>query len=188
MTHEDRVHDTCSTLDSGLRRRAGFPASHRRNSRTRFHLSGTRCVKSFETCPRWLAEPGSGLALCWVSKNVFRAAVLSIVLTLMAGPNASLLCAVWCHPEAATAGSCEHPNPTSTPNVAAKDSCPDITAASTTFVREDVRRGVSSPQAHRAVAVASFQLAPPATQATPNRHAAPAAALEARPLVLALRI
>jgi hypothetical protein len=122
-----------------------------------------------------------------VSIDVFRAAVLSIVLALVAGPNASLLCAVWCHPEAATAGPCEHPDPTSTPSIAGNDSCPDIAASSTALVREDVRREVSAPAQH-AVLVARFQFAPPPHHSASAREVANRSTLEARPLDLALRI
>jgi hypothetical protein len=122
-----------------------------------------------------------------VSIDVFRAAVLSIVLALVAGPNASLLCAVWCHPEAATAGPCEHPDPTSTPSIAGNDSCPDIAASSTALVREDVRREVSAPAQH-AVLVARFQFAPPPHHSASAREVANRSTLEAHPLVLALRI
>ena len=119
---------------------------------------------------------------------MFRAAVLSIVLTLAVGPNASLLCAIWCHPEAAAAGPCEHPNPTGTPSVTSNASCPDIAAASTAFVREDVRRGVSAPDALQAVVVAPFQFTPPPSYPTSVRESAQRSLLDARPLVLALRI
>ena len=119
---------------------------------------------------------------------MFRAAVLSIVLTLAVGSTASLLCAVWCHPEAAAAGPCEHPNPTSTPSVTSNDSCPDIAAASTAFVREDVRRGVSAPDALQAVVVAPFQFTPPPSHPASVRESAQRSLLDARPLVLALRI
>ena len=122
-----------------------------------------------------------------MSIDVFRAAVLSIVLMVVAGPHASLLCAVWCHP-AATAGPCEHRDPTTAPTVTANDSCADIVAASTAFVREDVRRGASAAQAHQAVDVAPFQFGPPPNHAVSVRESGQRAPLGARPLVLALRI
>lgn len=114
---------------------------------------------------------------------MFRAAVLPIVLTLAVGPNASLLCAVWCHPDAASAGQCGHPNATSTPRLATDDSCPAIVAGSTAFVREDTRRGVSTPQAQNAVVVPPFQFTPPPRHAASTREAAQSPPLETRPLV-----
>ena len=154
-------------------------------SRSRSRLQMHRASNRWESAPVGLAQAGPCLALWWVSIDVFRAAVLSIVLTLVAGPDASLLCAVWCHPEAATAGPCEHPDPTSTPSITANDSCPDIAASSTALVREDVRRGASAQQA---VLVARFQLARPPSNLASARDAGQRSPLEARPLVLPLRI
>ena len=119
---------------------------------------------------------------------MFRAAVLSIVLALVAGPQVPLLCAVWCHPEAAAATLCEHPDTAGALSVTANDSCPDIAAASTAFVREDVRRGVSAadPQ-HPAVVRALEYIRPPNSPEfgrVPGKHPP----LEGRPLVLTLRI
>lgn len=118
-----------------------------------------------------------------MSSNVFRAVVLSIVLTLAVGPNASLLCAVWCHPDAASAGQCEHPNATNTPRLGTDDSCPAIAAGSTAFVREDMRRGVSASQAQNAVVVPPFQFTLPLRHAPSTREAAQSPPLETRPLV-----
>ena len=127
------------------------------------------------------------LPLRLASIDVFRAAVLSIVLTLAVGPNASLLCAVWCHPDAST-GSCEHSDPTSTPSVTAKDGCPDIAAGMSALVREDVRRGVSASDAQYAVVGTPSQFGPPPTSPEfgpePGQHPPP----ETKPLILALRI
>lgn len=118
---------------------------------------------------------------------MFRAAVFSIVLTLVAGPNASLLCAVWCHPQAATAGPCEHPTPTSAPSLRSNDSCPDVTAPSMAVAREDVRRGGSAPDPH-AVDAAPFQFASQPRVRSSVDEAARVFRFDARPLVLALRI
>lgn len=119
---------------------------------------------------------------------MFRAAVLSIVLTLVAGPHASLLCAVWCHPEAAAAEPCEHRDATETPNVTANDSCPDIVAVTTAFVREDVRRGVSASDGQTAVLAPPFQFVAPPTTPEFGGESRQHPPLEARPLVFALRV
>jgi hypothetical protein len=47
--------------------------------------------------------------------HMVRAAVLSIVLTLVIGPNAGALCSVWCHPEQAATSSCPHQDATTSP-------------------------------------------------------------------------
>ena len=118
---------------------------------------------------------------------MFRAAVLSIVLALAVGPHGSL-CAVWCHPETATTGACEHQDPTSSPRVSGDDSCSDIAAGLTAFVREDVRRGVSASDVQHAVVVPPFQSVPPSTPSALGREPGQPPFLKARPLVLALRI
>lgn len=119
---------------------------------------------------------------------MFRVAVLSIVMTLAAGPGASLLCVLWCHPQAAAAEPCGHRGTTSAPGVTTNDGCPDISAGSTAFVREDLLRGVFTPQAQHAVVVPPFQFTPPSRHAALSRTTTQSRQLEARPLVLALRI
>ena len=119
---------------------------------------------------------------------MFRAAVLSIVLTLVAGPDASLLCAIWCHPEIATAGPCEHPDPMSTPGVTSNDSCPGMAAVTTAFVREDVRRDVSSSAGQIPLLIPPFQFVAPPRASELGRELRQQRPLEARPLVVSLRI
>ena len=127
------------------------------------------------------------LPLRMVSLNVFRAAVLSIVLTLAVGPNASLLCAVWCHPDAA-AGPCEHPDATSRSSATSEHSCPAIGGGSTAFVREDVRRGVSTPQTKYPVVVPPLLFTPPPPHALSIHAGAQSPPLQTRRVVLTLRI
>ena len=119
---------------------------------------------------------------------VFRAAVVAIVLTLVAGPNASLLCAVWCHAETAAARPCEHPDLSSTPGVRSNDSCPDIPAVTTAFVREDERRGVSSPHGQIAVLLPPFQFVAPPRSSEFGRELRQRPLREARPLGVTLQI
>jgi len=134
-----------------------------------------------------LASAGPGLALPWASTNVFRAFVLSIVLTLAVGQNASLLCAVWCHPAAGPTGACELQELSTSPSVAGNDDCPEVAAQATAFVREDVRREGSAPDALYAVVVPPFQFAPPSHLASGHGAGQPPP-LDARPRLLALRI
>ena len=171
-----------------LRDAAGFSALRGRNSATEPFFSGTTLAKCSGICRHRPLRTGAGLASATMSIDVFRAVVLSIVLTFAVGPNASLLCAVWCHPDAAPTGSCEHPNPTSTPTVTAKDGCPDVAAGTSASVREEVRRGVSASDGQHAVVVAPFQFVPPRTPPEFGRAPGQRPPLEARPLLLALRI
>jgi hypothetical protein len=118
---------------------------------------------------------------------VFRAALLSIVLTLAAGQNVALFCSVWCHSGEGMAGACEREMQTTAPGIVAVDDC-TFNGNPMVFVREDARRGTSVPDAESAVAVARFACAPPAagTRSAYEPNGRPL--LELRPLVLALRI
>lgn len=167
---------------------AGFSAPHRRNppQARRLHTYGERnCSESPAT---ELVTPGARLAVCTGSIDVFRIAVLSIVLALGVGPNASLLCAVWCHQEAAPIGACQHQAPTSSRSLTGTESCPDIAAATLALVREDVRRGGPASDGQHAVIVLAFQFVPPPNPTAFRREPGQHPPLEARPPVLALRI
>ena len=134
-----------------------------------------------------LASAGLGLAILCASTNVLRILVLSIVLALAVGQNASLLCAIWCHPAAGPIGPCEHQGPSTSPSVAGNHGCPVVAGPATAFVREDVRREGLAADAMYAVAVPPFRFAPPPQSAfacKPDHGPA----LDTRPLVLALRI
>ena len=121
------------------------------------------------------------------STHVFRAAVVSIVLTLAVGQNAALLCSVWCHPPEAASGACEPQHQATSPSLTGNDSCTQVAAGATAFVREDVRRG-AAPDAQHSVVVAWFQFAPPQAHSTSGRQPRQQSPLGASPLILALRI
>jgi hypothetical protein len=117
-------------------------------------------------------------------RSVFRAAVLSIVLTLAIGPNAVLLCSVWCHPHEVKTSACQHQGATASPQVTGEDSC-RTAATLTAFVREDAKRG----QTFQATApVPQFGLTPPRTDATRNSRSNTALAAVTPPILIALRI
>jgi hypothetical protein len=127
------------------------------------------------------------LPLSVASTYVFRAAVVSIVLTLAVGQSAALLCSVWCHPPKVATGACEHQHQATLPSVTGNDSCTQL-AGATAFVREDVRRGASAPDAQDGAVVAGFQFAPPPAHSTSGRQLRQQMPLRASPLMLALRI
>lgn len=118
---------------------------------------------------------------------VFRASVLSIVLALAVVPNAALVCRTWCDQKAAAASRCHHEAPTTSLSVAGDDLCDDV-LNSAVFVREDVRRGVSSPDADHAIPVPRYQLAHSTTDASPRLAPGHQGSLDTRPLSTALRI
>ncbi|HET9384306.1 MAG TPA: hypothetical protein VFO67_04100 [Gemmatimonadales bacterium] len=119
---------------------------------------------------------------------MFRAALLSTVLTLAAGQNAAaLLCGVWCHSGGGMTGACEHQTEAAPPDIIANDGC-TVTSNATVYVREDVRRSVSAPTVLSGVPVPRFVFTPPASSSLSGYEAARRAELDFRPLVLALRI
>jgi len=121
-------------------------------------------------------------------RSVFRAAVLSIVLTLAIGPNATVLCLVWCHPEKAKTSACQHQEVTTSRRVTGEDSCRTTPTSTTAFVREEAKRGSPTPIAQQAVACPRFRLGPPPTDTLGPYEAAASLGAVASPLLIALRI
>jgi hypothetical protein len=117
---------------------------------------------------------------------MLRAAVLSMVLILAAGPSASLLCRAWCDSRAAASTGCHDQAPATTP-IVADNSCDDMVLNADAFLREDAPCGVSTPEADQTVLVRS-QLAPPPTDARPGQEPGRGQSLEERPLPTTLRI
>ena len=91
---------------------------------------------------------------------MFRAAILSIVLTLVTGPNAVLFCKLWCVPHEAAATACHHDDATTSPSVTSDHNCGNVVLRIAVVIREGVRRGVSAPGAQHAVLIPCFRLAP----------------------------
>ena len=119
---------------------------------------------------------------------MFRVALLSIVLTLAAGPSAALLCGTWCHSAARMAGACEHHTQAVTPGVSASDECA-VNGNPAVFVREDARRSTSAPDVTGVIAAARFAFTSPVAGGTLSGYELNSRLLlELRPLVLALRI
>ncbi len=109
---------------------------------------------------------GSCLACTELSVVVFRATVLSIVLTFGGGPSVSLFCEAWCDPDVAAERGCHHEDHGSSTSVANDDSCQD-TIQETVVLKNDVRRRAFSERAGCVALVTHFQLA---SAATSGRH------------------
>jgi len=131
---------------------------------------------------------GVFLAIHTSEHHVFRAVVLSVVLILAVGQNAALLCRAWCHPQAAAASGGHHEEPANSPSVADDDSCDHVVLSVAAFLREGVRRGVSSPDGNHAAPVPHYQLAHSTTDARLGQEPGREWSLEERPLATALRI
>lgn len=119
---------------------------------------------------------------------MFRAAVLSIVLTLAVGQNASLLCGTWCDPQAVAASGCHDEDPVIPPSVAGDGSCDHVVLSLAAFLGEDVRRGVSAPDTDHAIAAPRYQLAHSTPAARPGNDTAHRWPIGKRLLSTALRI
>jgi hypothetical protein len=118
---------------------------------------------------------------------MFRAALLSLVLTLAAGPNVALLCGVWCHPSERMAGACEHQTQAARPGIDANDDCA-INSNPVVIAREDGRLGASAPDVAGVVVVARFAFTPPAAGVLSAYEPNGRLLLQLRPLILARRI
>ena len=90
---------------------------------------------------------------------MFRAAVLSIVLTLAAGQQAALLCRIWCPPDAAaTPSTCQHEHAATSLRVTENNHCATL-VLNASFLREDVGpRGLAGDH-QLANAAPSYRLA-----------------------------
>lgn len=77
---------------------------------------------------------------------MFRAFVLLSVITLAAGPDASVLCRAWCGPEA-PADECRHESSEQSPTLTAGDCCVAIESGVPATLASDVLTKVSSPGA-----------------------------------------
>lgn len=119
---------------------------------------------------------------------MFRAALLSIVLSLAVGQNVVLLCRAWCNARVAAASGCHHEEAPLTPSVAGDKDCDNAGLAATAVLREDVRRDVSSPGANHTTRVPRYQLAQLTIETRQNQEAGRGWLLGKRPLSTALRI
>jgi hypothetical protein len=112
--------------------------------------------------------------------------VFSIVLTLAVGQDATLLCRVWCNPQAAAASGCHHEESINPPTVAG-DSC-DYVLGVGAFIREEAGRTVAAPDVAHAIVVPRYQIAQLTADARPDWEPGREWWLAKRPLSTALRI
>ena len=119
---------------------------------------------------------------------MFRATVLSIVLTLVAGPNASVLCKAWCDPAAAAATGCHHTDSTPSATLTGTDDCGKAVPNSAVVAKEDARPGAPSSDPQQAVMVPRHHRAISSSEAHPGDDPGCMWSLAQRPLVTALRI
>ena len=119
---------------------------------------------------------------------MFRATVLSIVLILVAGPNATMLCKAWCDPAAAAAVGCHHRDGSPSATLTGTDDCGKTVPNSAIVVKEDARRGAPSSDPQQAVMLPGHHRAISSSEAHPGHDPGCMWSLAQRPLVTALRI
>ena len=117
---------------------------------------------------------------------MFRAALVSVALTLAIGPNAGLLCTFWCLDDMPM-GFAHHESTTSA-SVRADDTCTNVSVDAVALVREDSRRTAPASDPRNALVVVRFLFVAPATDPRPGYESGRRLLLEERPLVIALRI
>jgi len=116
---------------------------------------------------------------------MLRAVLLSIVFSLAAGPDITLLCRAWCNAELAAATACHHETSFTMPIVAGDGSCDNV-ALTTAALREDIRRGDSNT--HQALSVPRYQLAQLTMDVRSDQELWSQRTLVKRPLSTNLRI
>ena len=119
---------------------------------------------------------------------MFRVVLLSIVLTLAAEPNAALLCRAWCEPHEAATTGCHHEAPGTSPTVTGTDNCDSVTVGAIAFFGDDARRARSASRSPAAVTIPRFHFTAPPIDGRAGYATGPPLPLEARPLMIALRI
>jgi hypothetical protein len=115
---------------------------------------------------------------------MFRAAMVTVLLTLAIGQNSRLLCRVWCDSHLDSSTACAHERLTQTAIIDATCAALDEIAE---FIREDKRRGCTALDSVPVLAAAGFQLPRPAARAYTGFETA-RALRSAAPLLIALRV
>jgi hypothetical protein len=118
---------------------------------------------------------------------VFRAALFSIVFALVAGPEATLLCKVWC-PSEASASDCRHHGQASSVRVKTADHCDAADPSVVAVTQEDGRPVAPDSGARHAVPRQRFELVRPHQGTQTVELWARENVLETRPLEKTLRL
>ena len=156
------------------------------------HLPSSRLKRGFLSSVSTLIGDrtvGVGLADKGVKdQHVLRAASsVAIALTLAIGPDAALLCELWCVQNPVAAAECQHGDPAPSSRVAATDDCCEAVAVAAILPR-DARGSLISPHADFAIP-GHFRLAARvAASVQPGHQPGRRWSLNALPLVTTLRI
>jgi len=119
---------------------------------------------------------------------MFRATLLSIVISLALGQDLNLLCRTWCDAKALARSECHHTSPTAIFNVAATKDCTNGVGAAAVALSEHVRNGTAPRHAHDAIPPARSRLVLLIGDAASGREPWRSLALDRHPLSTTLRI
>jgi hypothetical protein len=122
------------------------------------------------------------------AKPMFRAMLVTVVLTLSVGQEARLLCQLWCHPAETVTSDCHHQaDANGSPRLQSDSRC-DGTL--TPFLREEVRRHDESTVTHAVFVVFRHHVSPDMIGARPDLVPVHQArrALDTRPIDTTLRV
>ena len=111
-------------------------------------------------------------------------------MTLAAGQNAALLCSTVCDAHAQAASACHHQDPVPSTSLGAGDDCCKtvLGTSTTTFLRKDVRLGVSRADSVYAIPAVNSLPAQSTIDARLGQSPGRDWLLEKRPLPTALRL
>lgn len=117
---------------------------------------------------------------------MFRAVVLSTVLTLIAGQNAATFCSICCQPPETAIDGCAHQKPITSLLLTGGDHCRGMAVGPIAVVRDDARRTTIATNSTHTVDILRLRLAAPS--ADTRGYAWGQRSLLARPPGIALRI
>lgn len=163
---------------------AGFSAPYRRKSAAPcIPFTENPSNQSIDAVNRW-----RGSCPQVNERSVSRATVLTIVLSLVAGPNASVLCKAWCDPAAAAAAKCHHEHGGLSATLTGTDDCSRAVPSTAVVVKEAARGDPPSSDPQQAVMVSRHHRAISSSEAHLGDNPRWTWSLAPRPLVTALRI
>jgi len=171
--------------DGAMTRSAGFSTSMGEIPHSRVS-STLKCQETPVFHPLAACSGASFLQSYGTEHHLIRATVLSIVLALAVGPNASLLCRTLCDPKAAAMDGCHQEAAATSSSIAADDGCADV-SDSAALLREDVR-GDGSRDGDLAVPLLRHHFQRSATDARHGQEPGREWSLEKRPHSIALRV
>lgn len=118
---------------------------------------------------------------------MFRAAAVSLVLALAAGPNVSWVCTVLCDRTPATS-DCHHEQPAASVTAPADNCCEIGAPDAARFVPRDVRQSGVSLDSDHSSPVSRSTIGNPLTEARRGTGQSPVSAQDRHPLSAALRL